>query len=141
MTKLFFSGSGYLNGQVLWGQESVGACLFNIGKHMLKVLLGTQIYYAKTFGVYFLLLVFFCAGLLLHHKEKKGKYLGVIVLILLFLAPFLLTIICGGEPVVRSQLVLPFTLSFMAYALFLFEIKKERYQRILHWRGVVLGVL
>ena len=141
MTKLFFSGSGYLNGQVLWGQESVGACLFNIGKHMLKVLLGTQIYYAKTFGVYFLLLVLFCAGLLLHHKEKKGKYLGVIVLILLFLAPFLLTIICGGEPVVRSQLVLPFTLSFMAYALFLFEIKKERYQRILHWSGVVLGVL
>lgn len=140
LTVLFFSSSAYLESLPLWGEEAIGICLINIVKHMGKVLLGTKIFYEKTFAIYAILFMVLCGFVLFHNRTKNGKYLGVTVVALLFLSPFFLTIVCGREPVFRSQLTLPFVLAFMGYALFLFDMRNRKYSRAMRGVFVVIGV-
>lgn len=120
ITSAFFSGSDYLQSQFLWFSQPFADCLMNIWTHIKEVIFGTQIYYVKTFVVYCLLLTISCVLFFRKNSRRKAKVLGVIALIGVLLAPFYMTVICGHAPVVRAQLVLPFTVGFMAYILFLF---------------------
>lgn len=119
ITSLFFSGSDYLQSQFLWFSQPFTSCLLNIWNHMKEVMIGTQIYYVKTFVIYCVLLIASCVFFFKRHPEKKAKVFGVIALLGVLLAPFYMTIICGHAPVIRAQLVLPFTVAFMVYVLFL----------------------
>lgn len=138
ITKLFFDKSTYLDGMSVWKSESIGTCVINIIKHVGKVLLARHSFYTFTFVIFVLVTMILCGRALLQHKLKNGKYLGVTVVALLFMAPFFLTIICGKEPVVRSQLIFPFTLSFMAYILFLFDIEKLQFSRLIKICSILL---
>ena len=141
LTVLFFNSSAYLESMSLWKTESIGSCLLNITMHMVKVLFGMGIFYAKTFAIYVVLLIVLCGSALFHFRTGKGRYLGVMVVALLFLSPFFLTIVCGTEPVVRSQLVLPFVLSFMGYVLFLFDLGNGKHRKTIEVVFVVVGIL
>lgn len=119
ITSMYFSGSDYLQSQFLWFTHPFLDCIRNIWIHMKEIMLGTQIYYVKTFVLYCILII--AVSLLLLKKRGKSKtwIFGVLAIIGVLLAPFYMTILCGHAPNIRAQLVLPFTLAFMVYFLFL----------------------
>lgn len=141
ITALFFSGSDYLAAQIQWTSRPLGECLRDIGLHMEYVLIGGQayrillrllhavgvhsemvggqIYYDNNYGVFCILV---CVAVVLYFRKrgKRGAVPAVTGVLGCLLAPFYMTFLCGGEQVIRSQLVLPFALAFLAYALLLF---------------------
>lgn len=118
VTKLFFGSSDYLAGQVLWGKFKITDNFRAIAGHMVKALTGyDSIYYHFVFGVLCVLTT--VLAVILCGRSAKGKK-GVVAVLLfylaaLFLTPFLMTIVCGGTPAARAQLVLPFATGFLAY--------------------------
>ncbi len=118
VTKLFFGSSDYLSGQVLWGKFKITDNFRAIVGHMVKALTGyDSIYYHFVFGVLCILTTVLIV--ILCRRDAKGKK-GVTAVLLfylaaLFLTPFLMTIVCGGTPAARAQLVLPFATGFLAY--------------------------
>lgn len=141
ITALFFSGSDYLSSQMQWLNRPVGDCLRDIGLHMEYVLIGGQayrsvlrllhavgirsgmvggqIYYDNNYGV-FCVLVCIAAFCFVKKRKRKGALPAAVGVAGCLLAPFYMTFFCGGEQLIRSQLVLPFALAFLAYALLLF---------------------
>lgn len=120
ITKLFFSVSDYLGGQILWGRFDVLDNFRAIAGHVVKALTGYEsVHYHVSFG---LLCIAAVLGVMIicvrYAKQKKKK--GAITVVLFYLAallvsPFLMTLVCGGAPVIRSQLVLPLITGFLAY--------------------------
>ncbi len=132
ITKLFFSGSTYLDSQFRWGKDSVRVCLMNILDFIIKVMKGEKFFFVKTFPAYIMILIVLCGIMLFCYRKQHGKYLGVGVLFLLILSPFFLNIVLGGETVIRSMLILPHTLAFMAYILYLFDFSfmQKKFRKI-----------
>lgn len=117
ITRLFFGTSNYLSSQILWGKYSFKDMIISIGGHLVRATTGYgSIYYSLCFGLLCLLSLILTAMLIRRKKAGAGKA-GVLIFYLcaLWATPFLLTLICGGAPPIRSQLVLPITTGFLAY--------------------------
>lgn len=128
LAKVFFSnGADYLGNQIAWGKMPFGECVAIIMNHVTEIAFGTQIYYVKTFSIYGVVLLVTCMVLWIQNKGRKGNILGFLSLLLVFLAPFYMTLLCGQTPVIRSQLVMPFVVGFFAYVLFQIKIEKKWY--------------
>lgn len=118
VTGIFFSTSDYLQQQIMWGEGAFFDNVRNIFHHIRQVLTGADsIFYHWTYGLLcvtsFLL---FLWVLWRHRGQKTGSLLTMIFLYLaVMLMPFLMTVIIGGIPVVRSQLILPVMTGFLAY--------------------------
>lgn len=116
VTRLFFASSGYLENQIFWGRASVKDCLHAIVGHVLRVCTGyDSIFYSAGFGALALLdlglLLWFLAG-----KKGRGQMGRILFFYAALLAtPFLMTLLLGGAPAMRSQLVLPAATGFLAY--------------------------
>lgn len=124
ITLSFFNGSSYLSNQISWGQKPIATCLYQIASHVARAgILGKRVYFAPTYAIYSALLlvitiIFLKNGKLMTVRGGKGKYLFPVVLVIFaIMSPFYMTVICGGEVVIRAQLVLPFAIAFMAYLL------------------------
>lgn len=120
ITKLFFSVSNYLNAQILWGKFDVMDNFRAIAGHVLKALTGYEgIHYHFSFGVLCLVVCGFLVKRCVRQGQMK-KQKSVVMVVFFYLAallicPFLMTLLCGGAPVIRSQLVLPLITGFLAY--------------------------
>lgn len=118
ITKLFFSTSDYLRQQILWGEIDFVDNVRNIYHHIRQALTGAgSIFYHWSYGALcvssFLLLL---ALLWKRREQRKGSRLMLLFLYLALMAmPFLMTIIMGSIPAVRSQLILPVMTAFLAY--------------------------
>lgn len=113
----FSSGSGYLKGQVRWFTQPFKDCLINIYWHVRAVVLGRGLYYSKLYpaGGLSLAAIVLCMA---RKKQQMFIRVGVCLSLLLVIAsPFYMTVLCAVEPVMRSQMIMPFALAFVAYAL------------------------
>lgn len=119
ITGRFFSERiSYVSGQIQWGCIPLRENILRIGKHGLSVCTGwASLHYNAAFGL-------LCAGavavaVLFVRKYCRGRKGVGCVWLLLVLAllsmPFWMTFLCGGAPVIRSQLVLPAVTGFLAY--------------------------
>lgn len=120
ITKLFFSISDYLGGQILWGKFDIMDNFRAIVGHIVKVLTGYgSVHYHFSFGVLCIAAAWMVMTICVRYgkKQKKKGSVPVILFYLaaLFVSPFLMTLVCGGAPVIRSQLVLPLLTGFLAY--------------------------
>lgn len=119
ITTLFFhTSSGYLSEQVSWGNVPAGSCLRMIIGHIVKLFTGYDAtFYQAGFGI--LCVLALCQLCMLLKQKAKGRKLVVFQTLFLFFAllttPFLMTLVMGAAPAVRSQLVLPVITGFMAY--------------------------
>lgn len=114
ITILFFSKSSYTSDQIYWKQESVSKCIYQIISHIARAgVIGKGIYYAPTYAVFVLLMIILTVYLMKTQKSNR-IYLAVVALFIVT-APFYMTILIGGEVVIRSQLVMPFTMAYMGY--------------------------
>ena len=124
ITRLFFGASDYLQGQILWGKRDFVDNLKGVLGHVVKACTGyDSIYYTIGYGLLCLLTLLLFGAVSLNGgadsakgRSTKGKKLLLwFFLAALFLTPFLMTIVCGGAPAVRSQLVLPVMTGFLGY--------------------------
>lgn len=140
ITKLFFTTTEYLSNQIYWGKDTFEECVKNIFGNVLQVALGSNIFYTKTFSLYVLLI---CAGAActLKHTRTKGKVLGILSVLLLFMTPFYMTLLCGGPTVHRAELVMPYTVAFMGYVVFLFGEKLNKGKKLVQVLAVCLGIM
>lgn len=115
----FSSGSGYLTGQIRWLTQSFKDCLINIYWHVKAVALGQGLYYSRLYpvGCLVLAVMVLCAA----WKKRQVVVLAgaCLNLLLVLAAPFYMTVLCAVEPVMRSQMVMPFALAFVTYAVVL----------------------
>ncbi len=119
-TIICFSGeTDYLTTQIQWFTQPFIDSLISICRHVKVVLLGEGIYYSKFYPLGCLLLI----GIVLYrgrdHKNKAAYRGSVVGLLMTIATPFYMTVLCAGEPVRRSQMVMPFALAFVAYVLIL----------------------
>lgn len=132
LTACFFSGSSYLANELAWSENGLAGGIYQILLHVAKASTGFASegelpYYSITYGILeliFLLLVIVGA---IRNKGKNGIAFYVVCNIFLLLSPFFITILCGGIPALRSQLVLVFLTGFIGYyVLLLMKEQKER---------------
>ncbi len=115
ITRMFFQTSDYLSSLVTWGNESAANIFLGIGKHIIKVFTGYHsVHYSGTFGV---LCIIAFVSVILGGKLRRTSTMPCVIFLYLALCvtPFLLTIVCGAEPIVRAQLVLPIVTGSLAY--------------------------
>lgn len=110
ITQKFFGSSSYLAEQINWGTATIWEIFRHICGHIISVMLGrSPIFYSAFYG--FLLIcsmILFVAYLYRHGRKNKSSCITVSFLYLaLQCSPFFMTLLQGGEPVLRSQLVLP----------------------------------
>lgn len=118
ITRLFFSSSSYLRDQILWGKAETIDCFRAIAGHVIKVFTGyDSIFYHWGMGILavsdLLLLIRFFRW---YGSGRKGV-IGVTLFfyLALFVTPFMLTVLMGCSPAIRSQLILPAILGFLGY--------------------------
>ena len=141
ITRLFFGSSDYLGNQIYWGRASVKDCLHAIAGHVVKAFTGyDSIFYSPGLGVLalcdFIMLTVFLSRL----RRGKGGGKGVILFFYLALlaTPFLMTLVLGGTPAMRSQLVLPAVTGFLGYlGIWLVQMQGLCLDRVR--RGAMLG--
>lgn len=131
ITSLFFQSSDYLGNQIQWGKSGgISENLRMIAGHTVKTLTGyDSIYYNIGYGILCVVVLIAMLMLLVGSKVRKGAALTLVLFLLaLFSTPYLMTIVIGGTPVVRSQLVLPAATGFLAYlAIFLWRELRALY--------------
>lgn len=118
ITGLFFSSSDYLQEQILWGTVPFSDNLRAVAGHVVRVFTGyDSVFYHGGYGVLCLTALLLLIRFL--RQSCKGRKAEAAMLVFLYFAlllmPFLMTIVIGGAPVLRSQLVLPVATGFMAY--------------------------
>ena len=135
IAKLFFSGSNYLDTQVLWRTEDWKTCLLYIVRNMLHVVTAR--------GAFFTLVFDLCCGtglaalaiLFVRYRGRAVWYgLGLLGVAL---SPFYLSFVVGAIPANRTQIVLPMAngVLWLFGSLVLSEELKS------YWRKAVRGLL
>ncbi|HBA50730.1 MAG TPA: hypothetical protein DCZ91_23620 [Lachnospiraceae bacterium] len=118
ITRLFFGSSDYLQNQIYWGHASVKDCLHAIAGHVVKAFTGYgSIFYHPGLGVLalfdFVLLYAFLARLC--PEKGSGKAVILFFYLAMLATPFMMTVLLGGMPAMRSQMVLPAMTGFLGY--------------------------
>lgn len=152
ITRLFFGSSDYLHNQIYWGAASWKDCIHAIGGHVIKAFTGYHsVFYNAGFGALalfdlILLGIFFREKDGRKEREKRERGVKTVVLLLylaLLATPFLMTLVLGGAPAARSQLVLPAAGAFLGYlASVLIGLQEHRLSvpgRKPYRSGVLLG--
>ena len=144
ITRLFFGSSSYLENQIFWGHASVKDCLHGIAGHVVKAFTGyDSVFYHWGLG----LLAAADLGLLLWFLKgsgRKGRKNGGVVLFFygaLLTTPFLMSVLLGGTPAMRSQLALPALTGFLGWlGIKLVLLQKGRVRREGIFRAALLCI-
>ena len=108
ITQLFFNTSSYLTEQINWGNAPISEILWHICGHIVFVLLGRGLY-PPLYGC--LLICSMILFIVYLYRRGRNNKSGCITVSFFYLAlqstPFIMTVLQGGQPVLRSQLVLP----------------------------------
>lgn len=120
ITSFFFQSSDYLGNQIQWEQGDITENFRLIAGHVVKTLTGyDSIYYNIGYGILCAVVLIIMLVLLINIKKRKSTVLTMLFFLsALFSTPYLMTIVIGGAPVVRSQLILPVATCFLAYLAF-----------------------
>ena len=110
ITQMFFNSSSYLAGQINWGTATMWEIFRHICGHIKSVMLGrSPVFYSVFYGCLLTCsMILFVVYLYRHgRKNKSGCFTVAFFYLALQCSPFFMTFLQGGEPVLRSQLVLP----------------------------------
>lgn len=118
ITKLFFGSSDYLSNQIVWGKLSIKDCLRDIAAHVFKAFTGYgSCFYSAGLGILAVWdLVWLAVFLRKNCRERKGVSALILLCYLALLGvPFMMTLVLGHTPAMRSQLALPGLTGFLGY--------------------------
>lgn len=126
MKVLGITTTAYISDQLMWGTISASECVRNIWNHICQAVTGQGFYYSLSFGIAVVLAIL----LLIYRRKKATKeyYLYVIATIIFLLTPFMMTILMGQEPKMRTQLGLGFVAGFyFQYGVICFWKAEKKY--------------
>ena len=139
ITRMFFyGGENYFNSQIMWKNGNIKNCILNIAKHIYMGITGKNAFYTCFFGIALFSIIGYCIYIVCN-SNKKLKFLYILALMGLQLCPFLLTILAGNIPAIRSQLVYPLVLSFDL--IFILNVCIEYKKSILKYFFIVCYVM
>lgn len=140
MRLLGITTTSYISDQLMWGTLSVSECLDNIWNHICAAFSGQGFYYSVSFGVAVIIAVF--SVVFQWRKGVKEYYLYVIASIVFVMTPFLMTILMGQEPKMRTQLGLGFVTGFyFQYAAARFGHEGKKHKKSLACAVLCLAIL
>ena len=115
ISRFFFMDSTYLGEQFSWTEFGFSGGCLKILSHIRDIFIGNGTYYF----IEFLLLCIVLLIIVLWHclsEKKAGTALWQLFLLLAwFASPFYLSVLLGSRPVIRAQLVLPFSTAGTAF--------------------------
>ncbi len=111
ITNMFFSGSEYLEGQILWGKGDYMYHVRAILGQIYKSYMGADNFYTVFYGIIAVLVLVSSIFYLLKNKNMKLRWLYFMAIVFIQCCPYLLTIYMGDTPTVRAQFVYPFVLA------------------------------
>lgn len=126
----------YITNQSHWGHDPLNSIMAAIGNHAVDLYRGRGIFYSGfatlvLFGLWVMALVV----MIRDHRQ----WLLFIVTTALFIAPLLMTVITGGAPSVRTEMVYPLVTSFALFWM------ADRMMRLdisnIKWRGVTTAIV
>ena len=117
ITKLFFSGSSYLNNQIQWGTIPIVTGVMNILSHLTRAFTGTGNLYTGYWGALSVLTITTLLSDAVKNRHKVPSIIYVMAGLGLQFCPFLLTFLLGVIPTPRTQIVYPFVLACNAIIL------------------------
>lgn len=104
------STNPYITEQIMWGKLPISECIYNILRHIYRAYFGKLLFYNKAN-------LFICLGIVIYvlngiRKKKTCYLLYAAAVLYCLISPFLMTILMGNEPTMRTQIVLPFVMGF-----------------------------
>lgn len=137
MKALGIATTPYISDQMLWGTVPVSQCVTNIFQHVCQVITGQGFYYSLSFPAAIVM-----AALLViwQGQKKKGEfYLYVIAAVVFLLTPFLMTVLMGQAPKMRTQLILGFVTGwYLQNGIECFWLNRKKMMRGAAYAGVCL---
>lgn len=122
------STTSYISDQLMWTTLPAEKCIDNILKHIGDVLTGEGFYYSVSFGIACTLGILFLV--LRWKKSLKEYYLYCIANVVFIFTPFLMTVLMGQEPKMRTQLGIGFVTGFyLQYTVIWFGTAGKKIQR------------
>lgn len=130
--------TSYITEQIMWGKLPAKECIRNILGHVYHVGFGKGIFYNGINLVIYIL----TAGYIISRIRKKEPCYVLYVLAALYCmaSPFLMTVLMGNEPTVRTQLLLPFVMGFFLQYL-TEKIWKSEKKTMRYLKGAVLAAI
>lgn len=122
IAKTWFTTTGYMENQVVWGTIGPVQCVKNIIKDVLHVLKNQGAENTSFYTAAAALFVISSIGMI-RKKIFSGRdrvALYILVMLGLFASPFLMTVYAGIRPVTRTQFSLPVMSAVLAVFLFYF---------------------
>lgn len=114
LQRMLCGPSGYLDSMVAWGTLPFRTCVKQILVHLWRLVSGQDVYYSVFQGVLMALVVLTALFLLFDKRGTPGKRaLTALAALALSFSPLFMTVILGGEPMRRAELMLPVSLGFM----------------------------
>lgn len=126
ITEVFFSsGADYLEGQIAWTSQSAKACILTVVRHFIYGFLGNRPFFTYFYGMIATALLGLTLIWLAREKGLPVWELYVAAIIGLQCVPFLLTLVMGNIPAVRTQLAYPMVLACDVLILATYLPKKQ----------------
>ena len=113
-TKIYFyvfnlSSSDYTSGQIMWGKESIVQIIKNLIIYVKQSLFAKKIFYSYSLLIIYILILI---NLIVNIVKKRNNYLYFLSFIALLFTPFLMGIILGQIPTVRTELSKVYMIAF-----------------------------
>ena len=123
----------YITDQIKWGTIPFMEGVKNVLRHVYRVLTGESIFYSSVFAIVCLTMLTY---VILRIREKLPCYsIYILAVLFCFFSPFLMTVLMGEEPNVRTQILLPFMSgALLQYLLDKISVKESK---VLKWTYVV----
>lgn len=114
LQKILCGTSGYLDSMVAWGTLPFRTCVKQILTHLWLLVSGQDVYYSCLQGVLMVLAMLVALTLFFDRRMPMGKRMANgLAALALAASPLFMTVILGGEPMRRAELMLPVSLAFM----------------------------
>lgn len=135
IAQLFFSGSNYLDSQIVWMSGDLEKAFYNIAVYIYHIVWAKGAFFTLVFDLCWLLGLIALLILFVRYRFKAVWYgLGLLGVVL---SPFLLSFVMGSHPAARTQMTLPLANG----VLWLFGIHVITQEIHLKWKKTIAGLL
>ena len=128
MARYEMQTTSYISDQIAWKNQPLQVTLNAILEHIGEALQGKGIFFTALYGLIYVVMLIYIAVRI--RKKEQSYWVYMIAVFFSGVVPFFMTVLLGGAPSARTEIVLPFIAAFYCEYL----VKKIRSKDA--WRGV-----
>lgn len=128
--------ASYLTDYILWKKHSWLTCVLNVLRQMKEVVIAQDTtYYSYAFPIS--IIMAFIIIIRVFKKNMQYKFLYALCFCVLFVTPFLMTILMGQRPNFRTLIILPFVYGFV-FQYFLSRLENYTSKRLHIFKKIIV---